>query len=196
MKPLFVVIEGIDQSGKGTQAELLRKRFENEGRKTKLLAFPNYETRIGKIIKDFLNDKLLYPAELRHLLLSANRWETKDEIKEYLQKGFTIVCNRYYHSNIPYGMANGLKRKWLESLDEGLPEPDFVILIDISAKTSLARKASNRDMHERDMKFLTEVRKQYLKLAKEQNWIVVDGEQSVEAVSKGIWKTLSKKLKT
>lgn len=196
LKSWLIVIEGIDQSGKSTQAELLCKRFEGEGYRTKMLSFPNYKTRIGKLIRAFLHGEIEYPAQVRHMLLSVNRWEMKAEIEKYLQSGLTLVCNRYYHSNIPYGVANGLNRRWLESLDEGLPKPAFVILIDVKPKTSLARKGTNRDIHERDLKFLSEVRKQYLILAKEDNWIVVNGENSIEKVSKEIWKAIAKKLKT
>lgn len=193
-KSFFIVVEGIDQSGKETQSELLRKRFEKEGYKSVVISFPNYKTRIGKIIRSFLNGKIQCVAEVRHMLLSANRWETKAEIEEYLKRNFALVCNRYYHSNIPYGMANGLKRSWLESLDRGLPEPDVVVLIDITPKTSLTRKQIGRDVHERDLNYLEKVRKQYLELAKEGDWIVVSGEKSVEQVSGNIWRAPSKKL--
>ncbi len=193
-KSFFIVVEGIDQSGKETQSEILRKRFEREGYKSIVMSFPNYKTKIGKIIKSFLNRKIKCTAEVRHMLLSANRWETKAEIEDYLERNFTLICNRYYHSNIPYGMANGLKRSWLESLDRGLPEPDIVVLIDITPKTSLARKQVGRDIHERDLSYLEKVRKQYLELAKEGNWIVISGEKSVEQVSGNIWRALSKKL--
>jgi len=196
LKSWLIVIEGIDQSGKNTQAMLLCRRLEREGYKTKLLSFPNYETRIGKIIREFLNGKIEYPAEVRHMLLSANRLETKPEIESYRKRGFTLICNRYYHSNVPYGIANGLDRSWLEKLDEGLPKPDHVILIDINPKTSLARKETNRDIHERDLTFLSEVRRQYLALAKEQGWITVNGQNNKERVSKAIWKALAKRLKT
>lgn len=188
------MIEGIDQSGKETQAEHLCKRFEKEGYKSVVISFPNYKTSIGKAIKSFLNGKTLSTAEVRHMLLSANRWETKAEIEDYLKRHFTLICNRYYHSNIPYGMANGLERSWLESLDRGLPEPDVVVLIDITPKTSLARKQVERDILERDLGYLEKVRRQYLELAKEGDWIVVNGEKSVEQVSGDIWRALKNRL--
>ena len=196
LKSWLVVIEGIDQSGKNTQSELLCRRFEEEGYKAKVLSFPNYKTRIGKLIRAFLRGEVEYPAQVRHMLLSANRWEMRVKIENHLEKGFTLVCNRYYHSNIPYGVANGLDRKWLQSLDEGLPESDLVVLVDIAPETSLARKGADRDIHERNLKFLLEVRKQYLVLANEQGWTVVDGENSVQKVSEDVWKAIAKKLKT
>ena len=193
-KSWFVVVEGIDQSGKNTQSEILLRRFEDEGYRANLLSFPNYKTRIGKLIKSFLSGKISYPPEVRHMLLSANRWETKSELENHLKKGFALVCNRYSQSNIPYGVANGLDRKWLEALDDGLPKPDAVILIDISPKMSLARKGKERDLHEKDLNFLNKVRENYLRLAEEQNWITVDGERNVEKVSRDIWNLVSKRL--
>lgn len=194
-KSWFVVIEGIDQSGKNTQSEILRKRFEDHGYKTKLLSFPNYNTRIGELVRSFLDGKSSYPPEVRHMLLSANRWEMKSHIEEYLKKGYVLICNRYYQSNIPYGTANGLNRNWLESLDRGLPEPDAVVLIDVSPKTSLMRKGKGRDIHEKDLDLLARVRTNYLDLAKEQSWIVASGEGSVEKISKNLWTLVSKRLK-
>ena len=193
-KSFFIVTEGIDQSGKETQSELLRKRFRKEGYKSVMISFPNYKTGIGKLIKSFLNGKIQCTPKVRHMLLSANRWETKAEIEDYLRGKFTLICNRYHHSNIPYGMANGLKRSWLESLDRGLPEPDVVVLLDITPKISLARKPGGRDIHERDLSYLERVRKQYLELAREEDWIVINGEKSIEQVSRDIWRALSKKL--
>ena len=114
LKSWLFVIEGIDQSGKSTQSELLHRRFEEEGYKAKVISFPNYKTRVGRLIREFLHGKVDYPAQVRHMLLSANRWEMKVEIENNLRRGLTLVCNRYYHSNVPYGIANGLDRRWLE----------------------------------------------------------------------------------
>ena len=51
--------------------------------------------------------------------------------------------NRYYHSNLVYGLANGLNQKWLESLDDGLPKADLVILLDVTQKESFSRIPRN-----------------------------------------------------
>ncbi|MBI2139182.1 hypothetical protein HYU13_06335 [Candidatus Woesearchaeota archaeon] len=82
----------------------------------------------------------------------------------------------------------------MESLDQGLPEPGVVVLLDITPKTSLARKRVERDIHERDLSYLEKVRGEYLELAKEGDWVVVNGEKSIEQVSGGVWRALSKKL--
>ena len=73
--------------------------------------------------------------------------------------------NRYYHSNLVYGIANGMKPKWLESLDDGLPKADLVILLDVSQKESFRRQKTNRDKFEKNEEFLDEFLEIYRKVA-------------------------------
>ena len=63
------------------------------------------------------------------------------------------MMNSYYHSNLVYGIANGLKEKWLQKLETGLPKADLVIVLDTSQSDSFSRKKSRRDKFEKDKKF-------------------------------------------
>ncbi|MEM4237711.1 MAG: hypothetical protein QW050_01835 [Candidatus Nitrosocaldaceae archaeon] len=80
-----------------------------------------------------------YNTRVMHLLLSANRWENKDRLESLLSSNDILILNRYYQSNIVYGLANDLPLDWLEMLDKGLPKEDLTIIIDISIDTFLAR---------------------------------------------------------
>ena len=73
------------------------------------------------------------------ILLSANRWEKKAEIQRVIGKGTTIIMNRYYQSNLVYGISKGLKLDWLLALDKGLPRADLVLVIDIKTNTLVTR---------------------------------------------------------
>jgi dTMP kinase len=179
-KGKIIVIEGIDKAGKTTQANLLLKKFKNKCVK---FDFPDYTTPIGKEIKQFLDGKRVYSDQVKMMLLSANRWEKKTEIDRVIGKGTTIIMNRYYQSNLVYGVSKGLKLDWLVALDEGLPKADLVIVIDIKTDTLFTRsKNSVIDTFEKDRELIRKVKKTYRLLAKKFTWYVVDGEKSVDDV--------------
>lgn len=179
-KGKIIVIEGIDKAGKTTQANLLLKKFKSKCVK---FDFPDYTTPIGKEIKQFLDGKRVYSDQVKMMLLSANRWEKKTEIERVIGKGTTIIMNRYYHSNLVYGVSKGLKLDWLLALDEGLPKADLVIVIDIKTDTLVTRsKNSVIDTFEKDRELIRKVKKTYRLLAKKFTWYVVDGEKSVDDV--------------
>jgi dTMP kinase len=179
-KGKIIVIEGIDKAGKTTQANLLLKKFNNKCVK---FDFPDYTTPIGKEIKQFLDGKRVYSDQVKMMLLSANRWEKKTEIDRVIGKGTTIIMNRYYQSNLVYGVSKGLELGWLVALDEGLPKADLVIVIDIKTDTLFTRsKNSVIDTFEKDRELIHKVKKTYRLLAKKFTWYVVDGEKSVDDV--------------
>ena len=193
-KGKFIIIEGIDQSGKKTQSILLRNRLKKKGYKVGYISFPKYNTSIGKLVKKCLHDDS-FSLEMSHILLSANRWESEKEIRYKLENMDFVICNRYCDSNIAYGLANGLKKEWLENLDLGLPRPDLTILIDIPITESVFRKSENRDRYEKDRKFLNNVKSRYKKLATMNKWSRIKGNRSKEEVSKEIWNLVVNKYK-
>lgn len=186
VKGKLIAFEGIDQSGKRTQSNLLHTNIIKMGYNSDLLSFPVYETNIGSEIRKALRKKN-YPVHTIHMMLSANRWEHLDIIKKHLKKNDFLVSNRYFHSNLAYGLARGLDKSWLVNLDKGLPKPDLVILLDNNPNVSLARKNKNRDNYE-NIKFLKKVRKIYLDLSKKNNWIVVKADKDRTSLSDEITK--------
>ena len=140
---MIIVIEGGDQAGKKTQTELLFRALKKRKIKTTTFSFPDYTTPIGKEIAKYLGGKRKFPPQTIHCLLAANRWEKLNEIRKAQSKNSVLIMNRYYQSNLVYGLANGMKQKWLENLDAGLPKADLVILLDVSQKESFHRKKTN-----------------------------------------------------
>jgi dTMP kinase len=192
-KGKIIVIEGIDKAGKTTQAKLLQKKL---GSKCVKFDFPDYSTPVGKEIKKFLDGKRNYSDEVKMILLSANRWEKKAEIQRVIGKGTTIIMNRYYQSNLVYGMSKGLKLDWLLALDKGLPRADLVIVIDIKTNTLVTRsKNSIVDTFEKDVELIRKVKKNYRILANKFNWRIIDGEKSVDDVHDEVLKIVKKIVK-
>lgn len=191
---MIIVIEGGDQAGKLTQSTLLEKALKKRKIKTKLFHFPDYETPIGKEIRKYLDGKRKFPPQVIHCLLAANRWEKLQEILAAQEKNSVLIMNRYYHSNLVYGLANGMNQKWLESLDEGLPKADLVILLDVTQKESFRRQKTHRDKFEKNEEFLNKISKIYRITAKKKHWKIIDASKSKEEVHLEIMKTFSKKL--
>ena len=191
---MIVVIEGGDQAGKLTQSTMLQKALKKRKIKTKLFHFPDYTTPIGKEIRAYLDGKRKFPPQVIHCLLSANRWEKLNQIQTEQEKNSVLIMNRYYHSNLIYGKANGIKEKWLENLDSGLPKADLVILLDVTQKESFRRQKTNRDKFEKNEEFLQKISKIYLSVAKKKRWKIIDASKSKQEIHDEILKTFSKKI--
>jgi dTMP kinase len=185
-KGKLIIIEGLDKSGKTTQSKLLFNFYEEVySGQVRLMNFPDYSTRIGSEIKLFLQGKVEYPNEVKHILLSANRWEKKFEIERLREQNRIIILNRYYQSNLAYGLANGLNFEWLVNLDNGLPKEDIVIILDIDPIISYKRGMENDfilDKFERDKIFLKKARKNYLDLAKKFKWHVINSDSDTNTI--------------
>src|SRR5215510_16477839 len=108
MAGLLIAFEGLDQSGKHTQAELLRDRLRAEGHKVRLLSFPDYGTSIGEEIARALQGERDYGPEVMQLLYVANRYERKADLQRWLDGGLVLVADRYLASSVAYGEAQGL----------------------------------------------------------------------------------------
>ena len=191
---MIIVIEGGDQAGKLTQSKMLERALKKRKLKTKLFHFPDYQTPIGKEIRQYLDGKRKFPPQVIHCLLSANRWEKLDQITAAQEKNSVLIMNRYYHSNLVYGIANGLKQKWLESLDAGLPKADIVILLDVTQKESFNRQKKNRDKFEKNEQFLRKISKLYQTTAKKKRWKIIDASKPKQQVHEEIMKTFSQKF--
>jgi dTMP kinase len=194
-KGLLVAFEGLDQSGKQTQAEALREHLSSLGRECRLLSFPDYTTAIGGEINRGLHGERDYGADVMQLLYVANRHERKADIERALDSGVTIVCDRYVASSVAYGEAQGLDPSWLETIQRFLPTPDLCILLDIAPETASRRKAAGRDIYERDLALLARVRDSYHRQAAGSRvWVRLDGERPRDAVHADVVSAVASRL--
>jgi dTMP kinase len=193
-KGKIIVIEGTDKAGKTSQSRLLAETLKASGKVCVILDFPDYTTSIGLEIKAFLEGKRDYPPEVKHLLFSANRWEKKKEIESMLENGTIIVMNRYWQSNLVYGVANGMDVNWLLRLDKGLPKENIVFVILVNPSIS-AKRAEMQDAFESDPQLAAKAYENYLKFAKQFRWRIIDGSKSKEQVHQEIMKIIRKELK-
>ena len=187
MAPL-IVIEGVDGSGKGTQAQQLTERLTATGRRVRLLSFPRYrETLFGHAIGDFLNGRFgqlneVHPF-LASVLYAADRYESKNVLTEALEQSDVVVCDRYVPSNLAHQGAklDGAEREeLLRTIDRiefdvfALPRPSLVVLLDVPVEIAQLNIAAKKprsytdkaaDLQEADAEYLQRVRDVYLQLA-------------------------------
>jgi dTMP kinase len=180
---MLIAFEGLDQSGKQTQAERLKAEVESRGRTSVLIDFPSYETDIGHEIEEGLHGRRDYGPDVMQLLYVANRYEKKPQIEQWLADGVVVVCDRYRASSVAYGEAHGLDPAWLTDVQKYLPAPALTILLDIAPETAAGRKTANRDKYERDLALLSRVRDSYRRQAAAPGWLRLDGERAKEAVA-------------
>jgi dTMP kinase len=194
MEGMLIAFEGLDQSGKQTQAELLRDRLKQAGRKARLVSFPDYGTSIGEEIARALAGEREYGPDVMQLLYVANRYERKDDLNRWLEGGLILVCDRYKASSVAYGEAFGLDPSWLIEMQKFLPAPALTILLDIAPETAVQRKAVDRDRYERDLALLGRVRESYHRQASVQGWLVLDGERPKAAIADDVLNAVGSRL--
>jgi len=179
----LIAFEGLDQSGKQTQAELLRDRLKQDGYKSRLVSFPDYATSIGEEIARALQGEREYGPDVMQLLYIANRYERKADLQRWLDGGLILVCDRYTASSIAYGEAQGLDAPWLLEMQKFLPPASVTILLDIAPETAAQRKSVDRDRYERDLAMLARVRESYHRQAAANGWVRLDGERPKDQVA-------------
>jgi dTMP kinase len=184
---LLVAFEGLDQSGKQTQANLLRDRLISNGRLVRVLSFPDYQTVIGAEIGRALRGGRDYGADVMQLLYVANRYEFKGEILRAREGGTIVVCDRYLASSIAYGEAQGLEAEWLTDIQKYLPQPDITFLLDIAPEVSARRKTADRDKYERDLSMLGRVRDSYLRQAAQSGWVRLDASRDKTEIASDVF---------
>jgi len=193
MHGLLIAFEGLDQSGKQTQAEMLRDRLTDSGCRVQLLSFPDYATAIGREIQLALHGSRDYGADVMQLLYIANRYEWKARIVQERERGTILVCDRYMASSIAYGEAHGLDGEWLQQIQRFLPQPDITFLLDIAPEVSARRKTADRDKYERDLALLARVRASYLRQA-EQGWVRLDADRDRQLVAVDVYTAVTERL--
>lgn len=178
----FIVIEGVDRTGKTTQAKKLVESLKNKQLSAEYMNFPDRKTDLGEVINSYLTSKNDLSNEAIHLLFSANRWEKVNYIKEKLLNGVTVIVDRYCYSGVAYSAAKGLDLSWCKSPDAGLPQPDKVFFFTLPLEHVQQRSGFGSERYEVP-EFQKKVTATYMKL-KEDNWDMLDASRSLEVIHK------------
>lgn len=196
-KNYFITFEGIDGSGKSTQAKILVEKLQSLKLETLFLREPG-GTSISEEIRSVLlnnrEDEMSSRSEA--LLMCASRAQlTKDIISPELKAGKWIVADRYADSTLAYqGGGRGLNLDWLIKLNQfatyGI-EPDLTFYIDIEPEVGFQRrKALSSDRIESaGLDFQNDIRQKYLEIVDNfgDRCVIIDGNLSVDEISNYIW---------
>jgi thymidylate kinase/thymidylate synthase ThyX len=219
-KGIFLVLEGTDGSGKGTQFKLLAERLSAAGYTVAAFDFPQYDEPSSYFVKEYLNGKYGTAEEVGpytgSLFYALHRYAAAPQIRKALEEGKIVLANRFTGSNMGHQgtkFRHAEERRgffiWLENLEHqmlGIPRPDQNIVLRVPAETAqklIDQKASRgytdkkRDLHEADLNHLKLAVEVYDNLCQlfPKDFTAIDcvrsGElQSVEIVSKLIWQTI------
>lgn len=197
----FIVIEGLDRSGKSTQAGIIHNKLvERLGeQRVKLIKFPDRTTPIGKMIDSYLKSQSDLDDQAIHLLFSANRWEVASSILSDLQNGITIVCDRYVYSGVAFSASKGLSFDWCVAPDVGLPSPDVVLFLDISPEAAKQRGGYGEERYEKE-EMQRRVRESFKRLGEEQkttkegSWVEIDAGRGLASVTEDVWTAVEKAM--
>lgn len=200
---MFIVFEGIDGSGKATQAKLLTEFLKKNKIPSEFIHSPDYSTPVGTAYRNYLYDDFHMESDAVFLLCGCDVIINKPKIERAKSQNKVIVANRYITSTIAYQCANGFPfEKALDFVKlMKYPGADLIIFVDISAETSMKRKTKEKgvlDRHERNFEYLKKVREFYLKEVERNvlgRWIVVNGEKSIEDLQMEIIRIVKPLLK-
>ena len=161
---VFILLEGLDRSGKSTHAKNLAKTLSEEYHiPTKFQAFPDRTTQTGQKINDFLQNKLDLNEKEIHQLFLSNRFEAQQNIRDLLQSGVSLVVDRYSFSGACFSAAKkipDMDLKWCFSGEIGLPAPDVVIYMNVSPEVAEKRGGYGEERFE-TKDFQAAVRQQF-----------------------------------
>lgn len=202
----FIVLEGVEGSGKSSETELLARQLRSKGHDVVVTREPG-GTRIGEQIRNITHDPAnvdLDPMTEAYLMAASRAQHVREIIAPALEDGKIIISDRFVDSSIAYqGYGRDLGAKDIAALNELAVDgarPDIVFLLDAPPAFGLARleqfgkKKDRMDMQKKD--FYDRVREGYLSLAKHNpsRYVVVDATKSIEEVASVIWNILSARV--
>jgi len=199
MQPLFIVVEGIDGSGKTTQIELLKNKFKSANRKVIETAEPT-DGPIGSLVRNIMKGRVQTDQSTIAALFAADRLDhisnPVNGLLTKMEEGNNIICSRYYFSNYAF-QSEYVPIDWLvniNSLSKTYLKPDLTFYINVDPKVCIERISTGRsevEMYE-NLEKLTSTHDAFLRHFKDfeegESIHLIDGQQSVEDISAEIWK--------
>ena len=194
-KGIFIVIEGLDGSGKTTQAKLLAKKLEQK-HKVLLTAEPSCGKTGSFIREDCLYEEKRLPIEAEALLFAADRIEHMySEVKPALDDGGLVICDRYIYSSLAYQGSAGLSLEWIKTINARALQPDFSLFIDVPPEQVIERLRRKKSVME-TLETQQKVREVYLKYVEKGELVRIDGDKPKDVVAAELYSKVLELLKS
>jgi dTMP kinase len=201
----FIVFEGVGGCGKGTQIRIANKLLLKNKIKVVTTREPGgipVSEEMRDLIFTLRDKKLIGPEGQMVLFFAARKFWVKSFVKKNIEKGVNVLADRCYPATGAYqGYGEGGNQHQILGISDvvmGKYKPDAVILLDVSTKTSMKRRAdSNGDPFDKEtVEYFNKIVNGYKQMAKKRwgglRWYVVDGESSVDEVAESVAKVLEK----
>jgi dTMP kinase len=192
---ILITIEGIDGSGKHTQARLLEHSLTAAGHQVYFTGFPQYDSWFGTMVSKYLNGELGTMQEVdprfASLLYAGDRFEAKSQLEGALGEGKIVLCDRYIGSNLAHQVARTpVERRpemlrWIEHLEYtiyGMPRENLILYLRVppaEAQKLIARKparsytTAKHDLQESDLRHLEDAAEMYDMLSRSRPWATI-----------------------
>jgi dTMP kinase len=192
----FIVVEGLDGSGKSAQVDLVINFLKEEGKDVVVTREPTMESEAGRKIKQALKKEIVVePLELQKLYVQDRKEHLENKVIPALKEGKFVVSSRYAFSTFAYGYSDGLDVDLLIKMNEEFLLPDLTIMVDVKPESCIKRikgRGEPVELFEKleKLKKVNEIYKKINTMFK--NVVVVDGEKSIPEVFEEIKKEVIK----
>lgn len=183
----FIVLYGINNLGKTTQAKFLVERLQKEGYKAEYIKYPIYNLEpSGSILNNYLRGGNEYNLTAREaqIFYALNRFHFEATLKKKLEDGIHIISEDYVGTGLSWGVGTGVDERFLKLINENLLKEDIAFLFDGNRFTE---STEDGHKHETDEKLLEKVRQAHLKLGKMLDWQTINANSSIEEIHSKIW---------
>ena len=187
-KGKFIVIYGINNLGKSTQAKLLVDRLNEAGIKAKYLKYPIYQIKpSGVIINNYLRNNNTYKLSAREAqtIYAINRSHFEPELKRLLDSGVNIIAEDYTGTGLAWGLAEGISWEYLMHINSNLIKEDLAFLFDGQPHKN---QTKTNHLYEKNESITNYSRETHLRLADEFNWIKVNANQAIREINDKLFK--------
>lgn len=201
-KGLLIVVEGIDGSGKDTLRDILYDQLTKDGYKVAKAESLTDDSITGSAIRSMLNTKQETINDMRLALVYLSELvfntDKPDGIRDMLEQGYIILCNRYHYSTKAYAGNSDNVINVIDNVKEVTPIPDIVYYIDVDVKTALSRIQGEKDFYEKESK-LQHIKNNYklmLTTNEDNNMLSIDNNKDVNIASEMIYDITINAIKT
>ncbi len=181
MRGKFIVIYGINNIGKTTQAKNVAQYFLSKGLKADYVKYPIYDIKpSGPFLDSVLrSDKQEISEEELQMWFTVNRLQFQSILKRKLAHEINVVAEDYIGTGLSWGSAKGADYNWLKAINSTLMKEDIGILLD-GERFAFARE--DRHIHEVDARLMEKVRKRFIEIGREFGWHMINANQGKEKV--------------
>ena len=187
MRGMFIVLYGINNIGKTTQAHMLCERLKKEGVPVEYVKYPVYDLeptgpRLNRILRHG-EEPDIHPRDLQDIY-ARNRRDFEPQLRRKLREGIWVVAEDYTGTGIAWGMSNGVSLTELERINEGLLREDIAILLD---GERFLKAREERHLFESRDRLAKESRRIHRQLARRYGWEIMDVRGDPAVVHAGVW---------